>query len=66
VLDRVADRRITHLLPTLIAGSIPPDQITPVFGARIAWRLGFAEADGRPIGRTEATAAVLDLDQPPT
>ncbi|MCM3921544.1 hypothetical protein ND748_07670 [Frankia sp. AiPs1] len=65
VLDRVADRRNSHLLPTLIAGSTPPDQITPAFGARIAWRLGFAEADGRPIGRTEASAAVLNLDHPP-
>ncbi|WP_131830981.1 hypothetical protein [Frankia sp. CcI49] len=66
VLDRVADHRSSHLLPTLVAGNVPPHQFTPVFGPRIGWRLGFAEVDGRPIGRTEATAAVLDLDRPPS
>jgi hypothetical protein len=64
VLDQVADTR-SSWRPTLVASVVPPSRVGPAYGGRIAWRLGFAEADGIPIGITTPDAAVLNLDQPP-
>lgn len=65
VLDQVADRRRGWHRPTLVASVVPPAKVTPAYGGRIGWRLGFAEADGTPIGQSTADAAALDLDMPP-
>jgi hypothetical protein len=65
VLDQVADHRSAAMLPTLVASVVSPNQVTPIYGARIGWRLGFANADGSAIGRATADASVLDLDRPP-
>jgi hypothetical protein len=65
VLDLIADHRRNWGLPTLVASIVPPSQVTPIYGGRIGWRLGFAEADGSPIGMATADASVLDLDRPP-
>lgn len=65
VLDQTVDHRRSWRLPTLVASTVPPSQVTPTYGERIGWRLGFAEADGSPIGMATADASALDLDQPP-
>lgn len=65
VLDQIADRRSSAQLPTLVASVIPPNQVTSAYGARIAWRLGLAEADDSVIGLKTSDAAVLDLASPP-
>jgi hypothetical protein len=65
VLDQVADHRCKWMLPTLVASTVPPSEVTPIYGARIGWRLGFANADGSPIGLALADASALDLDRPP-
>ena len=65
VLDRVADHRSSHKLPTVVAGVVPPAQVAERYGGRIAWRLGFADTDGSSIGMSTPDAAVLDVDHPP-
>lgn len=65
VLDQVADGRRGDQLPMLVASVVPPDRVEPVYGGRVAWRLGFANPDGSHIGLSTPDAAVLDLDRPP-
>lgn len=65
VLDRVADHRHNHMLPTVSAGVVPPALMAERYGGRVAWRLGFANSDGTQIGMSTPDAAVLDVDHPP-
>lgn len=61
VLDQIADRRRNYLKPTILAGTVLPQEFASAYGDTIATRFGFPRADGTISAPAQVT--VLELDQ---